>query len=160
MIDRTHQALSVARQCRLMKVSRSSLYYSSRAGQRENQDIIRRTDQQFLETPYYGSRQMTFSLRREGFCINRKRIRRLMKIMGLRGIFQAPRTSLRHKGHRVYPYLLRGLVIDRPNQVWCADITYIPVQRGFLYLVAVMDGSQPLCPVFQGIQYHGYVLLR
>ena len=139
MIDRTHKALSVVQQCRLMKVNRSSLYYSSKAEQGENQDIIRRIDQQFLETPYYGSRQMTFALRREGFWVNRKRIRRLMKLMGLQGVFQAPRTSLKHKGHQVYPYLLRDRVIDRPNQVWCADITYIPVQRGFLYLVAVMD---------------------
>jgi putative transposase len=139
MIDRTHKALSVVQQCRLMKVNRSSLYYSSKAEQGENQDIIRRIDQQFLETPYYGSRQMTFALRREGFWVNRKRIRRLMKVMGLQGVFQAPRTSQRHKGHQVYPYLLRDRLIDRPNQVWCADITYIPVQRGFLYLVAVMD---------------------
>ncbi len=100
---------------------------------------MRRIDELFLKYPLYGSRQMVRQLRREGIRIGRHRVRRLMRLMGLEAIYQAPRTSEPHPAHRVYPYLLKGLVIERPNQVWCADITYIPVQRGFLYLVAVMD---------------------
>jgi len=101
--------------------------------------LMRLIDAQFLETPWYGSRQMARHLRREGWCVGRKRVRRLMRKMGLHAIYQAPRTSTPHPEHRIYPYLLRGLVIDQPNQVWCADITYIPMRRGFLYLVAIMD---------------------
>jgi putative transposase len=97
--------------------------------------------QQFLETPWYGSRQMTRHLRRLGHAVGRKRVRRLMATMGLAPIYQRPRATVSHPAHRIYPYLLRDLVIDRPNQVWCADITYIPMRRGFLYLVAVMDWS-------------------
>ncbi len=98
-------------------------------------------DAQFLETPWYGSRQMARHLRREGYTVGRKRVRRLMARMGLEPIYQRPRTTIPHPGHRIYPYLLREVVVDRPNQVWCADITYIPMRRGFLYLVAVMDWS-------------------
>jgi putative transposase len=97
--------------------------------------------QQSLETPWYGSRQMTRHLRRLGHAVGRKRVRRLMATMGLAPIYQRPRTTVPHPAHRIYPYLLRDLVVDRPNQVWCADITYIPMRRGFLYLVAVMDWS-------------------
>jgi len=102
---------------------------------------MRLIDEQFLETPWYGSRQMARHLRREGYTVGRKRVRRLMAMMGLEPIYQRPRTTIPHPGHRIYPYLLRETVIDRPNQVWCADITYIPMRRGFLYLVAVMDWS-------------------
>src|SRR5690349_3840577 len=104
-----------------------------------NLALMRLIDEQFLETPWYGSRQMARHLRREGYAVGRKRVRRLMAKMGLEPIYQRPRTTVPHPEHRVYPYLLRELVIERPNQVWCADITYIPMQRGFLYLVAVMD---------------------
>ena len=97
------------------------------------------TDEQFLETPFYGSRQMTRWLRRQGDTVSRKRVRRLMRLLGVHAIFQRPRTSQAHPAHRVYPYLLRDLQITRPNHVWCTDVTYIPLQRGFLYLVAVMD---------------------
>ena len=100
---------------------------------------MRLIDAQFLETPWYGSRQMTRHLRRDGHEVGRKRVRRLMATMGLMPIYQRPHTTVPHPEHRIYPYLLRGLVVDRPNQVWCADITYIPMRRGFLYLVAVMD---------------------
>ena len=100
---------------------------------------MRRIDELFLKHPFYGSRQMARQLRREGVGVGRHRVRRLMRLMGLQAIYQAPRTSAPHPAHRVYPYLLKGLAIDRPNRVWCADITYSPVQRGFLYLVAVMD---------------------
>ena len=100
---------------------------------------MRRIDELFLKYPFYGSRQMVRQLRRDGVCVGRHRVRRLMRLMGLEAIYQAPRTSTPHPTHRIYPYLLKGIEIDRPNQVWCADITYIPVQRGFLYLVAIMD---------------------
>ena len=100
---------------------------------------MRRIDELFLKYPFYGSRQMVRQLRRDGVRTGRHRVRRLMRLMGLQAIYPAPRTSDPHPSHRVYPYLLKGMTIDRPNQVWCADITYIPVQRGFLYLVAIMD---------------------
>ncbi len=100
---------------------------------------MRRIDGLFLKYPFYGSRQMARQLRREGVRVGRHRVRRLMRLMGLAAIYQAPRTSAPHPAHRIYPYLLKGMAIDRPNRVWCADITYIPVQRGFLYLVAIMD---------------------
>ena len=100
---------------------------------------MRRIDELFMKYPFYGSRQMVRQLRREGISVGRHRVRRLMRLMGLEAIYQAPRTSDPHPAHRIYPYLLRGMAINRPNQVWCSDITYIPVQHGFLYLVAIMD---------------------
>jgi len=100
---------------------------------------MRLIDEAFLEMPWYGARQMARHLRRLGWCIGRKRVRRLMRKIGLAPIYQAPKTSEPHPQHRIYPYLLRHLTIDRPNQVWCADVTYIPMRRGFLYLVAIMD---------------------
>ena len=104
-----------------------------------NLALMRRIDELFMKYPFYGSRQMARQLRREGIEVGRHRVRRLMRLMGLEAIYQAPKTSVPHPAHWIYPYLLKGLVIDRPNQVGCADITYIPVQRGFLYLVAIMD---------------------
>ena len=100
---------------------------------------MRQIDEQFLEPPFFGVRQMTWHLRNEGHQVNEKRIRRLMRLMGLMPIYQKPDTSKAARGHKTYPYLLRGLRVDRPNQVWCADITYLPMRRGFLYLVAIMD---------------------
>src|SRR4051794_21821887 len=100
---------------------------------------MRLIDAQFLETPWYGSRQMARHLRREGHEVGRKRVRRLMAVMGLVPIYQRPRTTVTHPEHRIYPYLLRQLAVERPDQVWCADVTYIPMRRGFLYLVAIMD---------------------
>ncbi len=96
-------------------------------------------DRLYLESPFYGSRKMTADLKREGYPVNRKRIRRLMQIMGLQAIYRKPRTSFPGKGHKIYPYLLKGLKIDHPNQVWAADLTYIPMEKGFLYLVAIID---------------------
>jgi len=144
MILRDHPDLSLSRQCRLLTISRSSFYYAPRHGANggespENLALMRRIDELFLKYPFYGSRQMARHLRREGIEVGRHRVRRLMRLMGLEAIYQAPRTSQPHPAHRIYPYLLTGMVIDRPNQVWCADITYIPVSRGFLYLVAIMD---------------------
>ncbi len=104
-----------------------------------NLELMRLIDEQHLDTPWYGARQMTRYLRRHGHGVNRKRIGRLMQVMGLSAIYQKPKTSQPHPQHKVYPYLLRDLTIDRPKQVWCADISYIPLRRGFLYLVAIMD---------------------
>ena len=122
-----------------MSISRSGFYYQPAGETPLNLALMRLIDVQFLETPWYGSRQMARHLRREGYTVGRKRVRRLMARMGLEPIYQRPRTTIPHPGHRIYPYLLRDMVIDRPNQVWCADITYIPMRRGFHYLVAIMD---------------------
>jgi putative transposase len=139
MIDPNHPRLSIVRQCELVSISRSSFYYEGKGETALNLELMRLIDEQFLETPYYGSRQMTRHLKRQGYCIGRKRIRRLMRKMGLTPIYQKPRTSEPHPEHRIYPYLLRDVPIDRPDHVWCADVTYIPMRRGFLYLVAIMD---------------------
>jgi putative transposase len=139
MIEPEHPRLSVVRQCELVSISRSGFYYRPAGETPLNLELMRLIDAQFLETPWYGSRQMARHLRREGYTIGRKRVRRLMAKMGLAPIYQRPRTTVPHPEHRVYPYLLRDRVIDRPNQVWCADLTYIPMRRGFLYLVAIMD---------------------
>ena len=139
MIVRDRPELSLSRQCRLLSISRSSFYYTAKGESPANLALMRRIDELFLKYPFYGSRQMVRQLRRDGVRTGRHRVRRLMRLMGLAAIYQAPRTSDPHPAHRVYPYLLKGLAIGQPNQVWCADITYIPVQRGFLYLVAVMD---------------------
>jgi putative transposase len=139
MIRRDQPGLSLSRQCEILTISRSSLYYTLKGESPANLALMRRIDELFLQYPFYGSRQMVRQLRREGVCIGRHRVRRLMRLMGLQAIYQKPRTSDPHPEHRIYPYLLRNMRINRPNQVWCADITYIPVQRGFLYLVAIMD---------------------
>lgn len=141
MIEPEHPRLSVVRQCELISISRSGFYYRPAGEAPLNLTLMQLIDAQFLETPWYGSRQMARHLRREGYTVGRKRVRRLMARMGLEPIYQRPRTTIPHLGHRIYPYLLREMVVDRPNQVWCADITYIPMRRGFLYLVAVMDWS-------------------
>jgi putative transposase len=139
MITRDAPELSLSHQCRLLSISRSSFYYAPKGESPENLALMRRIDELFLKYPFYGSRQMARQLRREGTEVGRHRVRRLMRLMGMEAIYQAPRTSVPHPAHRIYPYLLKGMKIDRPNQVWCADITYIPVQRGFLHLVAIMD---------------------
>ena len=139
MVDRSHPRLSMVEQCRLLSLPRSTFYYSPRGETPLNLTLMRRLDEQFLETPFYGVRQMTWHLRAEGTPVNEKRIRRLMRLMGLMPIYQRPKTSIRAKEHRIWPYLLRSLRIDRANHVWCADVTYIPMQRGFLYLTIIMD---------------------
>lgn len=139
MVDPRHPKLSITRQCQLLKIARATYYYDPKGESDLNLKLMRLIDEQFLETPYYGSRQMARHLRRQGYCIGRKRTRRLMRKMGIEAIYQAPKTSMPHPEHKIYPYLLRNVTIDRPNQVWCADITYIPLRRGFLYLVAIMD---------------------
>jgi putative transposase len=139
MIDPKHPKLSVVRQCALVGLNRSTWYYTPVEESAEDLALKALIDRQFLETPYFGSRKMTEMLRRQGHRVNRKRIRRLMREMGLEVIWRKPNTSKPHPEHRIYPYLLRGLTIDRPNQVWAADVTYIPMPKGFLYLVAIMD---------------------
>ncbi len=139
LIEREHGDLSVVQQCQLVSLSRSVYYYQGKGEAEQNLKLMRLIDEQYLKKPFYGSRQMVRHLRRDGLQVNRKRVQRLMRRMGLRAVYQRPRTSTPNPEHRIYPYLLRDLVIDRPNQVWCTDITYIPLKRGFLYLVAVMD---------------------
>ncbi len=139
MIDPGHPRLSIVRQCELVSISRSSFYRVPVPESAENLALMRLIDEQFLETPWYGSRQMARHLRRRGWGVGRHRVRRLMLKMGLAPIYQRPKTSEPHPRHKTYPYLLRHLAIAEPNQVWCADVTYIPMRRGFLYLVAIMD---------------------
>jgi putative transposase len=139
LVDRADPALPVVAQCRLLKIARSTLYYQPAAVSEDDLALMRRMDELYLAWPFYGSRRMVAVLRRDGVVVNRKRVRRLMRLMGLEAIYQKPNTSAGHPEHRVSPYLLRGLAIERPNQVWCADITYIPMAKGFVYLVAVMD---------------------
>ena len=140
MIDPDHKKLSLSRQCQMVDVSRSSVYYKPKPVNPDDLKLMRLIDEQYMKTPSWGSRSMRNFLRRQlGRKINRKRVQRLMRLMGLEAIYPKPRTSRPHPEHKVYPYLLRNMTIDRPNQVWAADITYIPMRRGFMYLVAVMD---------------------
>jgi putative transposase len=139
MIEPAHPRLSIARQCRLVSISRSTYYGPVGSESGLNLALMRLIDRQFLETPWYGSRQMARHLRRQGNVVGRKRVRRLMAKMGLRAVYQRPKTTVPHPEHKVWPCLLRNVVINRPNHVWCADITYIPMRRGFLHLVAIMD---------------------
>jgi len=139
MIDRTDDRVSLVRQCGLVGISRSSIYYQAKAPDPGTLELMRRIDEQYLKTPFYGSRKMTAWLREQGYVVGRDRVRRLMRLLGLETIYQKPRTSRPHPAHRIYPYLLRGLAIMRPSQVWCADVCYIPMARGFVYLVAIMD---------------------
>jgi len=139
MIDPLEPKLSVMRQCKLLNISRSSFYHKPRPIAAEDLELMRRIDEQYLKTPCWGSRSMRNHLRRLGYKINRKKVQRLMRLMGIEAIYPKPRTSRPHPQHKVYPYLLKNLKIDRANQVWAADITYIAMSRGFMYLVAVMD---------------------
>ena len=139
LVDHDDPEVPVVTQCRLLKVARSTLYYRPVPVSADDLAVMRRMDELHLTWPFYGSRRMAAVLRREGWAVNRKRAKRLMRVMGIEAIYQKPNTSKGHPDHKVYPYLLRGLAIDRPNQVWCADITYIPMAKGFVYLVAVMD---------------------
>ena len=139
MIDPADTRLSIVRQCGLLSISRSVYYEKPREETPETLELMRLIDEQFLETPFYGSRRMMHVLHRQGYPVGRERVRRLMKTMGLAAIYQKPRTSIPNPEHKIYPYLLRNLTIDQPNQVWCTDITYIPMRRGFLFLIAIMD---------------------
>ena len=138
MVSKDHK-LSVRRQCALLTLARSNLYYEPKGESAQNLQYMAMIDKQFLETPWYGSRQMARFMKRNNHQCGRHRARRLMRLMRLVPIYQEPNTSKKHPQHKIWPYLLRNVVIDRPNQVWCSDITYIPMHRGFLYLVAIMD---------------------
>ena len=139
LIEPSHPALSVRRQCELLGLSRSSLYYEPAGETSEDLRLMRRIDEQYTACPFYGSRRLTAWLMAQGEEVNRKRVQRLMRIMGLEAIYPKPRLSLAGKGHRIYPYLLRGVQVERPDQVWSTDITYIPMTSGFMYLAAVID---------------------
>ena len=131
--------LTVTRRCALLAVARSTAYYQPRGVSATDLALMRQLDEIHLERPFYGSRRLRDELETRGELVNRKRVQRLMRQMGLRALYPRPRTSLPGAGHTVYPYLLRGLSIARPNQVWATDICYIPMARGFMYLVAIMD---------------------
>jgi len=131
--------MSIRQQCELLDLGRSSYYYAPATESDDNLEMMRLIDEQYLLTPFFGSRQMTNWLRRKGHSLNRKRVQRLMRLMGLEAIFPGKNTSVGNKEHKKYPYLLRGISVTHPDQVWCTDITYIRMHRGFMYLVAIMD---------------------
>jgi putative transposase len=138
MIDRTH-ALPVTRQCRVLKLARSTAYYVPRPVSAADLALMRRIDELHLNYPFAGARMLRDLLKREDYAVGRRRVARLMARMGIEALYRRRNTSRRHAAHPVYPYLLRNLKVERPNQVWAADITYIPMRRGFVYLVAVID---------------------
>ena len=139
LVDRKPGELSIRRQCELLGIARSGVYRPPVPANDNDLALMRRIDELFTAWPFLGSRRMTAMLRAEGHAVNRKRVQRLMRKMGIAALGPKPRTTKPAPGHKIFPYLLRGLAIERPNQVWCADITYIPIGRGFLYLVAIMD---------------------
>ncbi len=139
LIDREHGKLSIRRQCELLGIARSGVYRPPRPANDNDLALMRRIDELFTAWPFLGSRRVTAMLCGESRLVNRKRVRRLMRKMGIAALGPKPRTPKPAPGHKVFPYLLRGVTIDRPNRVWAADITYIPIGRGFLYLVAIMD---------------------
>jgi putative transposase len=139
LVEADHPELSVRRQCELLGLNRSNLYYEPMGETAENLRLMRLIDEQYTACPFYGSRKLTAWLERHGEEVNRKRVQRLMRKMGLEAIYPKPRLSTAGKGHKVYPYLLRGVKVERPNQVWSTDITYVPMREGFMYLAAVLD---------------------
>lgn len=139
MIDKQHSSLSIASQCWLLSIHRSGLYYQPCHEREENLIIMRLLDEQYFKTPFYGARRLTVWLQSLGYIINRKRVKRLMRLVGWQTIYRKPKTSTPDKEHKVYPYLLKDIVIDRANQVWAMDITYVPMRRGFMYLCAIID---------------------
>ncbi len=139
MVEFQNPNISIVQQCKLLKISRTSVYNKPQGEKPDNLKLMRLIDEQYLKTPCYGSRSMVTYLKRLGYDNNRKRIQRLMRLMGLEAIYPKPKTSKPHPAHKIYPYLLRNLCIDHPNQVWAADISYLPLQKGFMYLVAIMD---------------------
>jgi putative transposase len=139
MVERPGKDLSVRRQCTLLNLARSGVYRSKPVTGADDLALMRRIDELHLELPFYGSRRMMFELNKEGRRVNRKRVQRLMRVMGIEALVPRPGTSKAAPGHKIYPYLLRGLAITEPNHVWASDITYIPMARGFLYLVAIID---------------------
>jgi putative transposase len=139
LVDRDHREPSIRRQCQLVGVARSGVYREPRPANGNDLAVMRRIDELFTAWPFLGSRRMAVMLRADGHAVNRKRMQRLMRRMGIAALGPKPRTTKPAPGHKIFPYLLRNMAIDRPNQVWAADITYVPIGRGFLYLVAVID---------------------
>jgi putative transposase len=139
LIEPRHPELTVQRQCDLLGLPRSTHYYRPATESEENLEVMRWIDGQYLETPYYGSRRMTAALRAEGYAVNRKRVQRLMGMLGIAGLMPKRNLSKPHPGHRIFPYLLRNVEISHPDQVWSTDITYVPLRGGFVYLTAVID---------------------
>jgi len=139
LIEAQHEVLSIRRQCELVGLSRASYYYEAASETPENLQLMRLLDEQYMKTPFYGYRRMTVCLRRAGYAVNPKRIARLMGVMGIEALYPKPRTTMVNPAHKIYPYLLRGVKISYPNQVWSTDITYVPMPHGFMYLVAVID---------------------
>ncbi|MEO6923071.1 MAG: IS3 family transposase [Bryocella sp.] len=139
LVDREHEEISIRRQCELLGVNRAGLYYEPLGESEENLQLMRLLDEEFTRTPFYGSRRMTAWLGTKGFEVNRKRVSRLMAVMGIEAVYPKPRLSQPGEDHKIYPYLLRGIEVARANQVWSTDITYIRMAQGFVYLVAVMD---------------------
>ena len=139
MIRKDNTDLSLTHQCKLLKISRSSIYYTPVGFDQATIDLMHEIDRIFKKYPFFGSCQIAAYLLQSGFSAGRHRVRRLMGIMGLQAIYKAPNTSKKHPQHKIWPYFLRKLSITQPNHVWCSDITYIPVKNGFLYLVAIMD---------------------
>jgi putative transposase len=139
VVDRRHPTLSIKHQCNLLDISRSGLYYQPKGISEEDLSLMKLIDRQYLVAPFYGARKIAACLKSQGYLVNRKRVRRLMCLMGLKAIYRRPRTSKPAPGHKIYPYLLGGMKITRPNQVWSVDIICIPMARGFLYLVAIID---------------------
>jgi len=138
-VEPGHRRITVARQCELLGLPRASYYYEARPESAENLALMRMLDEQYVWTPFYGVPRMTAWLRQRGRVVNEKRVRRLLRTMGLEAIYPKPRMSVSIGGNRVFPYLLRGVVVERPDQVWATDITYLRLARGFGYLVAIMD---------------------
>lgn len=139
LVERGQSEISVRRQCELLGVNRSGLYYAPVGESEENLGLMRLLDEQYTRTPFYGSRKMTAWLATAGHRVNRKRVSRLMELLGIEAVYAKPKLSQPGEGHRIYPYLLRGTTVERVNQVWSTDITYIRMAQGFVYLVAVMD---------------------
>lgn len=139
MIDRTHQELSISRQCKLLALHRSGVYYTPSSESEENLALLRLLDEQYLNTPFYGIRRLTRWLQKQGYKVNRKRVKRLMELMGWQTLYRKPNTSWKNKQHPVFPYLLKEVKIDHSNQAWAIDITYVPMRRGFMYLCAIID---------------------
>lgn len=154
--------LAVARQCALAGVARSSFYARGQERERPADDlaVMRLIDEEYTRHPFYGSRRMVLFLACRGVTVNRKRVQRLMRVLGLAGMAPGPNTSRTHPAHRTYPYLLRGVHVQRPNQVWSTDITYLPMARGFMYLVAVIRLVFPARALLAHQQQHGHGVLR
>lgn len=139
LVETHHPSISISRQCELLGLSRSGYYYEPYPESEENLTLMRLLDIQYMDTPYYGIRRMQWVLQQKGYSVNHKRVARLLRLMGLEAVYPKPNLSKANPAHKIYPYLLRGIAIEQVNQVWSTDITYIPMTKGFMYLVAVMD---------------------